>query len=81
MHEARRRLGDAVSYAASSYDALRGSEALVIVTDWNEYRHPSFERIRESLRTPVIVDGRNLYDPSRMRSLGFRYYPIGRQQI
>jgi UDPglucose 6-dehydrogenase len=78
IHEAQRRLGDTVTFATSGYDALDGADALVIVTDWNEYRHPMFEVIREKLATPVIVDGRNLYDPKRMRTLGFRYHAIGR---
>ena len=78
MHEARRRLGDAVQFADTNYDAVEGADALVIVTDWNEYRHPDFKRIRAGLRTPVVIDGRNLYDPARMRSLGFTYLSIGR---
>jgi UDPglucose 6-dehydrogenase len=76
--EAKRRLGDAVQFADSNYDAAEGADALVIVTDWNEYRHPDFKRIRAALRSPVVVDGRNLYDPARMRSLGFTYLSIGR---
>ena len=78
LHEARRRLGDAIEYAESSYDALRGADALVVVTDWNEYRHPDFERMKDLLRKPIIVDGRNLYDPERMRGLGVTYLSIGR---
>jgi UDPglucose 6-dehydrogenase len=78
MEEARRRLGDRVEYAESNYDAVEGADALVIVTDWNEYRLPDFARIRSSLREPVVVDGRNLYDPQRMAKLGFRYASIGR---
>ena len=80
MHEARRRLHDTVTYANSSYEALDGADALVIVTDWNEYRHPDFERMRSALKAPVIVDGRNLYDLNRLRSLGFRYTALGRAQ-
>jgi UDPglucose 6-dehydrogenase len=78
MHEAERRLGDTIDFAASSYEALEGADALVIATDWNEYRHPAFERVRETLSAPIIVDGRNLYDPRRMRSMGFKYTAIGR---
>jgi UDPglucose 6-dehydrogenase len=78
MHETQRRLGDRIEYAKSSYDALDGADALVIVTDWNEYRHPDFGRIKQALRTPVIVDGRNLYDRRKMQGLGFRYASIGR---
>jgi len=78
MHETQRRLGDRITYAPSSYEAAAGADALVIVTDWNEYRFPDFARIKSALRAPVIVDGRNLYDPERMRGLGFTYRSIGR---
>jgi UDPglucose 6-dehydrogenase len=77
-HEARRRLGDRIRYAESNYDALDGADALLVVTDWNEYRHPDFERIRTALRRPIVIDGRNLYEASRMRALGFTYDSIGR---
>ena len=76
--EARRRMGDRIEFADSSYEALREAEGLVVVTDWNEYRHPDFERIRSLLRRPLIVDGRNLYAPEKMRKLGFEYHSIGR---
>jgi UDPglucose 6-dehydrogenase len=78
MPETKRRIGDRIRYAAHGYDALEGSCALVIVTDWNEYRHPDFERIKRTLAAPVIVDGRNLYDAAKMRGLGFAYDSIGR---
>jgi len=77
-HEGKRRLGDAIHYANSNYDALEGADALVIVTDWNEYRHPDFSRIKSTLRQPIVIDGRNLYSAERMRSLGFMYDSIGR---
>lgn len=67
-----------VAFARTSYDAASGADALVIVTDWNEYRNPSFARIRAALARPVVVDGRNLYDPHQMAALGFQYYSIGR---
>jgi UDPglucose 6-dehydrogenase len=78
MSEARRRLGDRIEYARSNYDALDGADALVVVTDWNEYRHPDFARIKAALARPIIIDGRNLYDPSKMSTLGFTYLSIGR---
>jgi len=78
LHEAKRRLGDRVGFADSNYDALAGADALVVVTDWNEYRHPDFARIKATLRRPVLVDGRNLYDVAKMQSLGFAYYSLGR---
>ena len=78
LPEAERRLGTRARFAESSYAALDGADALVVVTEWNEYRHPDFERIRTTLRSPVVVDGRNLYDATKMRALGFRYESIGR---
>jgi UDPglucose 6-dehydrogenase len=81
MDEGKRRLGDRVHFAASSYDALTDADALAVVTDWNEYRHPDFARIKRTLRRPIIVDGRNLYALHRMAELGFTYHSIGRQVI
>jgi len=81
MEEARHRLDGRVQFAASSYEALAGADALVVVTDWNEYRHPDFERIKEALRRPVIIDGRNLYAIDRMQRLGFVYHSIGRPAV
>jgi len=78
MHETQRRVGDRIRYAESGYAALEGSDALVVVTDWNEYRHPDFERIHRTLARPVVIDGRNLYDARKMRALGFTYDSIGR---
>jgi UDPglucose 6-dehydrogenase len=78
MHETQRRLGGRIAYADTGYEALTGADALVIVTDWNEYRHPDFGRIKEALKAPVVVDGRNLYDSGKMKGLGFTYASIGR---
>jgi UDPglucose 6-dehydrogenase len=75
---ARALLGNRIDYAETNYEALSGADALVVVTDWNEYRHPDFERVKRALRQPVIVDGRNLYDVEKMRELGIRYHSIGR---
>jgi UDPglucose 6-dehydrogenase len=79
MTEARHKLGDRVAFAETNYDALTGADARVVVTDWNEYRHPDFARIRATLRRPVVIDGRNLYNADKMRSLGFSYDSIGRR--
>lgn len=78
MDQARGILDDKIDFADNGYDALEGADALVIVTDWNEYRNPDFSRIKKGLREPVIIDGRNLYDRDRMQELGIRYYSIGR---
>ncbi|MCX7137161.1 MAG: nucleotide sugar dehydrogenase, partial [Proteobacteria bacterium] len=68
----------ALEVTATPYDLADGADALVICTEWNEFKQLDFERIRSLMRYPVIVDGRNLYDPERMRSLGFLYHGIGR---
>jgi UDPglucose 6-dehydrogenase len=73
--------GDRVSYHRVNYDALAGADALVIVTDWSEFRRPDFARMRGVMKRPIIVDGRNLYEHDVMRRQGFAYYPIGRAAI
>ncbi len=78
MVHAKSLIGNRIDYAETNYEALSGADALVVVTDWNEYRHPDFERVKRTLKQPVIVDGRNLYDVERMRDLGVRYFSIGR---
>ena len=78
LDQARGLLGNRIDYAETNYEALAGADALVVVTDWNEYRHPDFERVKRTLKQPVIVDGRNLYDVEKMRELGVRYHSIGR---
>jgi UDPglucose 6-dehydrogenase len=78
MLEAARRLGPRVTFAKTNYDALAGADALVVVTDWNEYRFPDFGRMKASLKRGVVVDGRNLYDSQKMRALGFTYRSMGR---
>jgi UDPglucose 6-dehydrogenase len=78
MEETKRRIGDAVSYHHNNYDALKGTDALIVVTEWNEFRRPDFERMKSLMRTPVVFDGRNIYDPAKLRQIGFTYYGIGR---
>ena len=78
MHETERRIGKSIAYASSNYEAIEGADALIVVTDWNEYRHPDFDRIKAALKNQVVIDGRNLYDAQKMRSLGFTYSSIGR---
>ncbi len=72
-------LGSRITYADQPYDALDGADALVICTDWDEFKHPDFEAIRSRLRQPLIFDGRNLYRPEAMAKLGFEYHSIGRR--
>ncbi len=71
--------GDRVSFAASMWDALDGADGLALVTEWHEFRRPDFSRVKKSLRTPVVFDGRNIWDPAELRGLGFTYYGIGRR--
>lgn len=85
MKEAEWRLGDyvgnQVELIRKRYDALEGADALVIMTEWNEFREPDFNLIKETLNEPVIFDGRNLYDPARMKKLGIEYHSIGRPDL
>ena len=75
---ARMIFGDRVMYAADPYSAAHGADALIVMTEWLVYRNPDFERVRKLLRRSLLIDGRNLYDPERMASLGFEYHGIGR---
>ena len=78
MPNARHLLGDRIALASDPYAALQGADALVIVTEWLQYRTPDFDRIKGLLRTPLIIDGRNLYEPERMRRYGIIYRCVGR---
>lgn len=78
MEKAGEILGDSIEYAPGNYECLEGADALIIVTEWNEFRHPDFDQIKELLVEPVIFDGRNIYNKSRMLERGFTYYSIGR---
>jgi UDPglucose 6-dehydrogenase len=80
METARPILGDRVVYAHDPYSAAAGADALAIVTEWLVYRNPDFDRLKSALTQPLIVDGRNLYDPVRMHAQGFTYHGIGRKK-
>jgi UDPglucose 6-dehydrogenase len=71
----------AFTLAKNAYDAARGADALAIVTEWQEFRSPDFERLRELLKAPVIFDGRNLYDPAMVSRFGLTYYAVGRGKL
>jgi UDPglucose 6-dehydrogenase len=82
MANARAYLGDKhIEYCAQMYDALRGAHALVICTEWQEFRSPDFERMKSLLAHPAIFDGRNLYDLDWMRQSGMAYFSIGRPAV
>ena len=76
---ARAVFGTRVDFGEKSYDALSGADALAIVTEWHEFREPDWIKIKKALKTPVIFDGRNIYTPEQIRSVGFTYYSIGRR--
>ena len=77
--ECRRRLGDAIVYAKDMYDAVLGADGLLLLTEWKQFRLPSWEVVRRSMRAPIIFDGRNIYDPEELKRIGFDYYSIGRR--
>lgn len=74
-----RKIIQGITFSESPYEVARGAEALLVVTEWNEFRELDLKRIKKLMKRPVIVDGRNIYNPSEMKALGFRYYSIGRQ--
>ncbi len=78
MDAIRKVYGDSLEYAVKNYHALEGADALVLVTEWPEFRRPDFERMGKLMRQKVVFDGRNIYDPKTMKKYGFTYYGIGR---
>jgi UDPglucose 6-dehydrogenase len=78
MNNVKKKIGDKISYAENQYDALMGADALIIATEWNEFRTPNFLKIVTNLKTKVIFDGRNLFDIGAIRELGFYYESVGR---
>jgi len=79
MKVARTLFGTRVDFKDKSYEALSGADGLAIVTEWNEFREPDWTKIKKMLKTPVIFDGRNIYNPDQLRGLGFSYYAMGRR--
>ncbi len=78
MESARRIFGQRIELCPDAYRACQGADALLVLTEWNEFRRPDFERLRSLLKNPVVFDGRNIYDPRRMQELGFEHHSIGR---
>jgi len=81
MENAKRLLPAGVTFSDSPYEAAAGAHAVVLVTEWNEFKYLNLERVRGLLKRPVIFDGRNLWEPERMRRLGFEYHSIGRKPV
>lgn len=77
VEEAKRDLGERIEYCDNSYDALDGADALVVITEWPEFRVPDWNKIKQAMKEPVIFDGRNIYDAQEARTQGFKYYGIG----
>lgn len=77
MDECRRRIGDKVEYARDMYDAALDADALMLLTEWKQFRLPGWEVLKKTMRKPVVLDGRNIYDPKELNKLGFKYFGIG----
>jgi UDPglucose 6-dehydrogenase len=81
MENTKFYLGDMLEYIQEQYDTLTDADALLILTEWNEFRNPDFDVIKKSLKQPLIFDGRNIFDPQKMEEIGFSYYSIGRKPV
>ncbi len=77
MNECRRRVGDKVQYGTDMYDTIKDADALLMVTEWNQFRMPNWKEVKKLMKSPVVVDGRNIYDPEYLHEMGFDYYKIG----
>ena len=77
MKTARLMFNARIEYTSESYDALEGADALVVATEWNEFRTPDFELMHSLMKKPVVFDGRNLFQPEKLRNAGFIYYGVG----
>lgn len=76
--ECRRKIGDVITYAADMYDTVQGADALMLLTEWKQFRMPSWDNIKTAMKSPIIFDGRNIYDIKEIQDAGFEYYGIGR---
>jgi len=81
MHESQRRIGNKIEYAKDQYEALINADALIVITEWSEFRVPNFDIMKKLMINKLVFDGRNIYDPSEMKENGFSYYCIGRQKV
>jgi UDPglucose 6-dehydrogenase len=81
MRNVKKQIGDIIEYADNQYDALKNADALIIATEWNEFRTPDFTKIVSSLKNKAIFDGRNLFDLQAMEDMGFHYQSVGRRVV
>jgi UDPglucose 6-dehydrogenase len=79
MEEGKRIFGSRIQFSSNNYTCLEGTDGMLLITEWQAFRNPNFERIKTLMRQPVIFDGRNIYDPAALRELGFTYHGIGRR--
>ena len=78
MDECRRRIGDSVEYSNDKYEAVTDADALLVITEWRQFRLPNWKLVYNAMRVPLVIDGRNIYDPDELGSAGIKYYCIGR---
>lgn len=81
MDEGRRRLGDTVTYSENMYDAVTDADAVLLVTEWKQFRMPDWKRIHQLMKTPIVIDGRNIYNVRELLDAGFTYSCIGKNII
>lgn len=81
MPNVKKEIGEKVAFCETPYEALRGADAVLLVTEWNEFRHADFDQMKSLLKEPVVFDGRNIFSPKKMRALGFDYYGVGRRPV
>ncbi len=79
IKECKRRIGEVIEYASDPYDAVKDADALLLITEWTEFRMPNFDKLTQLMKQKVLLDGRNIYEPSEVREKGFVYYGIGRR--
>ncbi|MCI5139302.1 MAG: UDP-glucose/GDP-mannose dehydrogenase family protein, partial [Candidatus Electrothrix sp. AR1] len=79
MEEAKKYLPEGVEYVSGAYEACEGADAVILMTEWNQYRALDFERLKKDMKTPVFIDLRNVYDPTSLKSFGFSYVGVGRK--
>jgi len=79
VKETKKIFGERIGYGIKNYDVLKDAEALLVITEWNEFREPDFEKIKSLMKNPVIFDGRNIYDGKKLNEKGFTYFSIGKK--
>jgi UDPglucose 6-dehydrogenase len=81
MTNVKLQIGDKIQYSTNQYDTLQNAEALIIATEWSEFRTPDFELMEQKIKNKIIFDGRNLFDVAKMNELGYHYESIGRANV